>query len=87
MEHVNLYFRFQKRLQSNLLQLVDSVSSQFKSTKENPNTVVPQSFAFPSTQNNFNSSKSSSHESLSNQESQESKNRRKRSSFTDMPKI
>ena len=80
-------FRFQKRLQLNLLQLVDSVSSQFQSTKENPNSNSLSSSS-ASTIPQIVSKNSSSHESLPGQDTQEPSNsRRKRSSFTDMPKI
>lgn len=79
------HFRFQKRLQMNLLQLVDSVSSQFQSTKENPNSFTSSASNFLISQ--AASKNSSSHENMPNQETQESATRRKRSSFTDMPKI
>lgn len=81
--------RFQKRLQLNLLQLVDSVSIQFKSTKENPDTIYLSSDSTKLSKQksevliNPNKNNNDTTEILD-----ESKfRRRNRSSFTDMPKI
>lgn len=75
-------------MQLNLLQLVDSVSIQFKSTKENPESISlssdhPAKLSKQKSEVLINSNNKNNNESID-----ESKFRnRNRKSFTDMPKI
>lgn len=80
------HYRFQKRLQLNLLQLVDSAVIQFKTTQKNPNAVI---------EDDQNDPKGEEAHEFTAQGSAESKlsltasrtSRKKSSSFSDMPKI
>lgn len=75
--------RFQKRLQLNLLQLVDAVSIQFKAAQGSRPAVASQTHVAETTNAN-DDGVSSSGPSIA---VSHSATRKKRSSFTDMPKI
>lgn len=80
--------RFQKRLQLNLLQLVDAASNQFKTTQKNP--VAAEAEAQEATlmqHDDAPADGNGSGNAVGGEEAFAKRTRKKRASFTDMPKI
>lgn len=81
--------RFQKRLQLNLLQLVDAASNQFKTTQKNPVALEAEAKEASHMRNDSESDENGNANAAlpDGQEGLAKRTRKKRASFTDMPKI